>query len=69
MAFRSSYLSEDGQLLNLSWNDTFNHGKNAKSAPSVFQWDDAAWVMSACFIIFGKKISFQINSHTGYLLG
>ena len=55
MAFQSSYLSEDGILLNLTWNDTSPVGYSAtKAAPSLYQWDDAAWVMSACFIIFGK---------------
>ena len=55
MAFQSSYLSEDGVLLNLTWNDTSPVGYSAtKAAPSLYQWDDAAWVMSACFIIFGK---------------
>ena len=55
MDFRSSYLSEDGFLLNLTWNDTSPKGYSAdKTSPSVYEWDDAAWVMSACFIIFGR---------------
>ena len=55
MAFQSSYLSEEGDLLNLIWNDTnsFEHS-GKKTAPSVYDWDDAAWVMSSCFVIFGK---------------
>ena len=55
MAFQSSYLSEEGDLLNLTWNDT-NSFENSvkKAAPSVYDWDDAAWVMSSCFVIFGK---------------
>ena len=58
MDFRSSYLSVDGELLNLTWNDTRPNGANwvKKPAPSVYEWDDAAWVMAGCFIIFGKHI-------------
>ena len=61
MVFRSSYLSEDGELLNLTWNDTSPNGANwvKKSAPSVYEWDDAAWVMAGCFIIFGKHKGFR----------
>ena len=64
MAFQSSYLSEDGVLLNLTWNDTSPVGYSAtKAAPSLYQWDDAAWVMSACFIIFGKgPFNIYINA-------
>ena len=55
MDFQSSYLSEDGFLLNLTWNDTSPRGYSVdKISPSVYAWDDAAWVMSACFIIFGR---------------
>ena len=58
MDFRSSYLSVDGELLNLTWNATRPNGANwvKKPAPSVYEWDDAAWVMAGCFIIFGKHI-------------
>ena len=62
MDFRSSYLSEDGELLNLTWNDTSPNGANwvKKPAPSVYEWDDAAWVMAGCFIIFGKLIKGRL---------
>ena len=64
MAFQSSYLSEDGDLLNLTWNDTNPVGYSTKkAAPSLYEWDDAAWVMSACFIIFGKgPFNIYINT-------
>ena len=64
MAFQSSYLSEDGVLLNLTWNDTSPVGYSAtKAAPSLYEWDDAAWVMSACFIIFGEgPFNIYINT-------
>ena len=55
MAFQSSYLSEEGDLLNLTWNDTNSFEDSVKkAAPSVYDWDDAAWVLSSCFVIFGK---------------
>ena len=54
--FVSSRLSEDGELLNLTWNDTSKLQQPLKL--SVYQWDDAAWVMSACFIIFGMQTGF-----------
>ena len=54
--FVSSRISEDGTLLNLTWNDTSKLEKPEK--PSIFEWDDAAWVMSACFIIFGMQTGF-----------
>ena len=64
MAFQSSYLSEDGVLLNLTWNDTSPVGYSAtKAAPSLYEWDDAAWVMSACFIIFGKGHSIFTSTY------
>ena len=54
--FVSSRISEDGTLLNYTWNDTTILQK--PPTPSVFAWDDAAWVMSACFIIFGMQTGF-----------
>ena len=54
--FVSSRISEDGNLLNYTWNDTTILQK--PPTPSVFAWDDAAWVMSACFIIFGMQTGF-----------
>ena len=50
--FRSSWLSSDGELLNLTWNDTTSD--TVKSGP-IMEWDDAAWVLSATFIIFSMQ--------------
>ena len=49
--FQSSYLSLEGDLLNITWNFTGNVHK--KESATIWYWDDATWVMSACFIIFG----------------
>ena len=49
--FQSSYLSLEGDLLNITWNFTGNVHK--KESATIWEWDDATWVMSACFIIFG----------------
>ena len=63
MEFRSSYLSEDGTLLNLTWNDliwndTSNTGNptttKTKDVYESMEIDDAAWVLSSTFMIFGK---------------
>ena len=48
-----SYLSWEGELLNVTWNDT--RSDEEKIPNTIWQWDDATWVMSACFIIFGTK--------------
>ena len=50
-AYRSSWISSDGELLNLTWNDTSvkeHHGP-------IMEWDDAAWVLSASFVIFSMQ--------------
>ena len=49
--FRSSWISADGELLNLTWNDT---SLEVKYGP-IMEWDDAAWVLSATFIIFSMQ--------------
>ena len=49
--FQSSYLSWEGELLNRTWNDTSDIHK--KQSNTIWEWDDATWVMSACFVIFG----------------
>jgi hypothetical protein len=54
--FKSSYLSEDGTLLNITWNDTTS--RDAKVPNTPWEWDDASWVLSACFIIFGMQTGF-----------
>ena len=56
MVFHSSYLSKDGELLNLTWNDTFNANPMDSSANNIdsIEVDDAAWVMSSTIMIFGK---------------
>ena len=63
MEFRSSYLSEDGTLLNLTWNDLIwndtssGNPTTTKTMDVVYESmeiDDAAWVMSSTFMIFGK---------------
>ena len=51
-SFRSSWLSEDGELLNLTWNDT---SKDDNIRRTVMAWDDAAWVLAASFIIFSMQ--------------
>ena len=48
---KSSWLSSEGELLNLTWNDT---SREIKSGP-IMEWDDAAWVLSATFIIFNMQ--------------
>ena len=58
MDFRSSYLSETGELLNLTWNLTNDSGYGKNNPNTIFSWDDAAWIMSACFIIFGMQTGF-----------
>jgi hypothetical protein len=55
--FRSSWLSSEGELLNLTWNDTSPDTK--KSGP-IMEWDDAAWVLSATFIIFSMQTGIFI---------
>ena len=51
-SFRSSWLSKDGELLNLTWNDTSQAGNTKRT---VMDWDDAAWVLAASFIIFSMQ--------------
>ena len=48
---QSSWLSSNGELLNLTWNET---SIEIKSGP-IMEWDDAAWVLSATFIIFNMQ--------------
>ena len=69
MEFRSSYLSEDGTLLNLTWNDliwndTSNTGNptttKTKDVYESMETDDAAWVLSSTFMIFGKFLVCKI---------
>ena len=50
-AFRSSWLSADGELLNLTWNDTSLEEQHGP----IMEWDDAAWVLAASFIIFSMQ--------------
>ena len=50
---QSSWLSDNGQLLNFTWNDT-SLRREIKSGP-IMEWDDAAWVLSATFIIFNMQ--------------
>ena len=50
---RSSHLSAEGELLNLTWNST----DSFRSTPSsvgleIWEWDDATWILAASFIIF-----------------
>ena len=60
--FQSSYLSLEGDLLNITWNFTGNVHK--KESATIWYWDDATWVMSACFIIFGtKKLQFIVEHY------
>ena len=61
-----SYLSWEGELLNLTWNDTRSDAE--KIPNTIWQWDDATWVMSACFIIFGKKTHYDQNVSRGQKL-
>lgn len=60
MSFQSIYLSHEGDLLNLTWNDTSpRYDPNANQ--SAWQWDDSTWILAASFIIFTMQ--------TGYKLG
>ena len=57
-----SFLSWEGELLNLTWNDT--RSDEEKIPNTIWQWDDATWVMSACFIIFGTyKLQFIVHCY------
>lgn len=56
--FKSSYISPDGSLLNLSAQVADVEAEPKLSNTAVWQWDDGAWVMSACFIIFGMQTGF-----------
>ena len=47
---KSSYLSEEGFLLNLTWNDTSPRLKRDHGI--IWEWDDASWILAASFIIF-----------------
>ena len=69
MEFRSSYLSEDGTLLNLTWNDLIwndtssGNPTTTKTMDVVYESmeiDDAAWVLSSTFMIFGKFLVCEI---------
>ena len=65
MEFRSSYLSEDGTLLNLTWNDTSSSNPSTAKTKDVYasmEIDDAAWVLSSTFMIFGKFLFCKIYS-------
>ena len=65
--FMSSWLSSDGQLLNLTWDDI---SPDVKSGP-IMEWDDAAWVLSATFIIFSMQTGtryFNANARENYKL-
>ena len=65
--FMSSWLSSDGQLLNLTWDDI---SPDVKSGP-IMEWDDAAWVLSATFIIFSMQTGtryFDANARENYVL-
>jgi hypothetical protein len=67
MEFRSSYLSENGTLLNLIWNDTSLSNlinTKTKDVHESMEIDDAAWVMSSTFMIFGKFLFCKIYLST-----
>ena len=51
-----SYLSVDGILQNLTWNDT--RSRILVVPRPVWYWDDATWVMAASFIIFTMQTGF-----------
>ena len=44
--------------MNLTWNPNGTEPRTTHDPYSVFHWDDASWVMSACFIIFGMQTGF-----------
>ena len=46
----SSYLSENGYLLNVTWNDT--SPRAVPHSGAIWEWDDATWILAASFIIF-----------------
>ena len=69
MDFRSSYLSEDGTLLNLTWNDTRSSNPSSAKTKDVYESmeiDDAAWVLSSTFMIFGKFLFGKIFLSVGF---
>jgi hypothetical protein len=55
----SSYLSQSGEWVNLTWNDT--SVRNPAPRRAIWEWDDATWILAASFIIFtmqtGKLIA------------
>ena len=61
MKFRSSYLSEDGVLLELNWNDTSSRNPSTPKTDTYesMEIDDAAWIMSATYMIFGKLCTYS----------
>ena len=69
MEFRSSYLSEDGALLKLNWNDTSprNPSIPKKDTHESMEIDDAAWVMSSTFMIFGKFLFYRSYLSVSFL--
>jgi len=47
---KSTYLSENGSLLDIAWNDT--SPRNPPEPRELWEWDDATWILAASFIIF-----------------
>lgn len=50
----SSQITAGGELANLSFNDTRPLGADDESG-SIWQWDDATWILAASFIIFSMQ--------------
>ncbi len=68
----SSYLSESGEWLNLTWNDT--RPRDPPPKQSVWEWDDATWILAASFIIFTMQTGyynsflFYCNTQNSFIL-
>lgn len=62
-AQRSSYLSSDFQLLNLTWNDTTPYRRETRGG-TVWEWDDATWILASSFIIFTMQTGMPEYSYT-----
>ena len=56
-SLQSSYLSPDGELLNLTWNDTTPFYQEVYGG-TIWEWDDATWILAASFIIFTMQTGF-----------
>ena len=54
----SSQITVGGELANLSFNDTRPLGYD-DDVGTIWQWDDATWILAATFIIFSMQTGTQ----------